>query len=116
MNWVEYLLSLALTGLIIGGLARLVLPGREAIGIFGTILAGIAGSFVGGIVARLLFGTVSWWVALALAVAGAVLFILPYRMFVVPTAAPVVVEQPVVVDRTYGRSSMFGGWRRRRWF
>ncbi len=112
MNWLNYLLSLALTGLLIGGLARLVLPGREAIGIFGTILAGIAGSFVGGIVARLLFGVVSWWVALALAVAGAVLFILPYRVFMVPTS-PVVVDEPVVVDRDYHRPSLFGGWRRR---
>jgi uncharacterized membrane protein YeaQ/YmgE (transglycosylase-associated protein family) len=114
MNWVNYLLSLALTGLLIGGLARLVLPGREAIGIFGTILAGIAGSFVGGIVARWLFGAVSWWVGLALAVAGAVLFILPYRVFFAPTA-PVVVDEPVVVDRTYGRPGLFGG-RRRRFF
>jgi uncharacterized membrane protein YeaQ/YmgE (transglycosylase-associated protein family) len=114
MNWINYLLWLALTGLLVGGLARLVLPGREAIGIFGTILAGIAGSFVGGIVARWLFGAVSWWVGLALAVAGAVLFILPYRVFFVPTA-PVVVDQPVVVDRDYARPGLFGG-RRRRFF
>ena len=106
MNWLNFLLSMALTGLIVGGLARLVLPGREAIGIFGTILAGIAGSFVGGIVARFLFGSVSWLVALALAVAGAVLFILPYRVWFVPPVETVVVEEPYA-----RRSSMFGGWR-----
>lgn len=114
MNWVNYLFWLALAGLLIGGLARLVLPGREAIGIFGTILAGIAGSFVGGILGRWLFGAVNPWVGLALAVAGAVLFLLPYRVWFGPTA-PVVYDEPVVVDRTYGRPGLFRG-RRRRWF
>lgn len=107
MDWLNFLLSLAITGLIVGGLARLVLPGREAIGIFGTILAGIAGSFVGGIIGRLLFGNMSWLLALILAVAGAVLFILPYRVWFVPPA------ETVVVDRPYARPSLFGGWRRR---
>ena len=114
MNWINYLFWLALTGLLIGGLARLVLPGREAIGIFGTILAGIAGSFVGGIVGRWLFGGVGGWLGLLLAVLGAILFILPYRVWFAPTA-PVVVDEPVVVDRTYGRPGLFSSWRRR-WY
>lgn len=106
MYWVNYFLSLAITGLIIGGLARLVLPGREAIGMFGTILAGLAGSLVGAIAARFLFGSVNWLVLLGLEVAGAVLFILPYRVMVYqPT-------RPVVVDRSYVRPGLFS--RRRR--
>lgn len=43
------LLWWALTGLVIGALARLVLPGEQAIGWLGTIGAGIAGSLLGGI-------------------------------------------------------------------
>jgi uncharacterized membrane protein YeaQ/YmgE (transglycosylase-associated protein family) len=49
------LLSLFLVGLIAGGLARLIVPGPDPIGIFGTALLGIVGSFVGGFLAALLF-------------------------------------------------------------
>jgi uncharacterized membrane protein YeaQ/YmgE (transglycosylase-associated protein family) len=45
------LLWWALVGLVIGALARLVLPGEQAIGWLGTIAAGIAGALLGGIVA-----------------------------------------------------------------
>lgn len=80
MEWVVFFLVLALFGLIIGGLARLVLPGPESIGVLGTILAGIAGSVIGGIVGRVLFGDANWLGSLLLAVAGAILLILPFRV------------------------------------
>jgi uncharacterized membrane protein YeaQ/YmgE (transglycosylase-associated protein family) len=80
MDWVVFLIVLAVSGLIIGGLARLVLPGPESIGVLGTILAGIGGSLIGGFIGRLLFGDTNWLGALLLAVAGAVLLILPFRM------------------------------------
>jgi uncharacterized membrane protein YeaQ/YmgE (transglycosylase-associated protein family) len=44
-------LGLIVIGIVIGILARLVLPGRQHIGFFMTILLGIAGALVGGIVA-----------------------------------------------------------------
>lgn len=50
-----FLLSLFLVGLIAGGLARLIVPGPDPIGIFGTALLGIVGSFVGGFLVSLLF-------------------------------------------------------------
>ena len=78
-NWLLFLLVLALFGLVVGGLARLVLPGPETIGILGTILAGIGGSLLGGFIGRLLFGDTNWLGSLVLAVAGAVLLILPFR-------------------------------------
>ena len=43
------LLGLVLTGLIVGGLARLVLPGRQQIGLLTTSLIGIAASLLGGV-------------------------------------------------------------------
>jgi uncharacterized membrane protein YeaQ/YmgE (transglycosylase-associated protein family) len=43
------LLGYALTGLVIGALARLVVPRTEGLGILATILYGIAGSLLGGI-------------------------------------------------------------------
>lgn len=79
MEWLVFFLMLAVFGLIIGGLARLILPGPEAIGVLGTILAGIGGSLIGGFVGRLLFGDTNWLGSLLLATAGAVLLILPFR-------------------------------------
>lgn len=43
-----------LVGILIGALARLVLPGRQEITYLGTALAGIAGSLLGGIIADIL--------------------------------------------------------------
>ena len=45
------ILGLILIGIVIGVLARLVLPGRQKIGAGLTILLGIAGALVGGIIA-----------------------------------------------------------------
>lgn len=44
------LLWLAIVGLVIGALARLVVPGGQSIGILRTTLYGVAGSLLGGIV------------------------------------------------------------------
>ena len=44
-------LGLILIGIVIGVLARLVIPGRQRIGVVMTILLGIAGAVVGGVVA-----------------------------------------------------------------
>ena len=45
------ILGLIVIGIVIGILARLVMPGRQHIGVLMTILLGIAGALVGGIVA-----------------------------------------------------------------
>jgi uncharacterized membrane protein YeaQ/YmgE (transglycosylase-associated protein family) len=45
------ILGLIIIGIVVGILARLVLPGRQPIGMWMTILLGIAGALVGGIVA-----------------------------------------------------------------
>ena len=44
-------LGLILIGIVIGIIARLVLPGRQRIGALVTVLLGICGALVGGIVA-----------------------------------------------------------------
>jgi uncharacterized membrane protein YeaQ/YmgE (transglycosylase-associated protein family) len=45
------ILGLIVIGIVIGVLARLVLPGRQRIGASLTVVLGIAGALVGGIVA-----------------------------------------------------------------
>nr|WP_217499808.1 GlsB/YeaQ/YmgE family stress response membrane protein [Curtobacterium flaccumfaciens] len=42
-------------GLIAGALARLIIPGKQNIGILMTIVLGIVGSFVGGFLGYLIF-------------------------------------------------------------
>lgn len=44
-----------LAGLIVGVLARLLVPGPDPMGWLGTIVLGIVGSLVGGFLANLLF-------------------------------------------------------------
>jgi uncharacterized membrane protein YeaQ/YmgE (transglycosylase-associated protein family) len=79
MDLVVFLLLLALSGLIVGGLARFAVPGPDPMSIWATIALGIAGSFVGGIVARLL-GLEG--AGIILMVLGAVGVLLVYRRFV----------------------------------
>jgi uncharacterized membrane protein YeaQ/YmgE (transglycosylase-associated protein family) len=43
-------------GLIAGALARLLVPGRQSMGLMMTMILGLVGSIIGGIVGALLFG------------------------------------------------------------
>ena len=49
------LIALLIVGAIAGAVARLLIPGRQPMGIAKTILLGIVGSFVGGLLGDLLF-------------------------------------------------------------
>ena len=51
---VTFIIVLIIVGLIAGLVARLLLPGRDPIGILGTIVLGIVGSFVGGFLQNLI--------------------------------------------------------------
>ena len=67
-----YIILLVLSGLIVGALGRLAIPGPNPMSIGMTILVGIGGSFLGGIVGRLIFNSNG---GLILAVAGAALIV-----------------------------------------
>lgn len=76
------ILSWIILGLIVGALARWIMPGRESGGILITILLGIGGAFVGGFIGSLLgFGSVTGFNlgSLALAVVGALLLLWGHR-------------------------------------
>jgi len=45
-----------IAGLVVGAIARLLVPGRQSMGIIMTIVCGIVGAFVGGYIASLMFG------------------------------------------------------------
>jgi len=73
------LISLAISGLVIGALARLALPGPDPMGILATIGLGLAGTFVGGLIASIFFGTYG---SLLFSLAAAILLLYLYRRFV----------------------------------
>ena len=50
---IGFIIGLLIVGLIAGAIARLLMPGRDPLGILGTIVLGIAGSFVGGFLQNL---------------------------------------------------------------
>jgi len=52
---IAYLVLLALSGLIVGGLARLALPGKDPLTLWQTMLVGWAGSFGAGLLSLLAF-------------------------------------------------------------
>jgi len=51
---VVFIIVLLIVGFIVGAIARLLMPGRDSIGVLGTILLGIVGSFVGGFLQNLI--------------------------------------------------------------
>jgi uncharacterized membrane protein YeaQ/YmgE (transglycosylase-associated protein family) len=72
-------------GLIVGVLARLVLPGREAfppgaLGWLLTALLGIAGAFVGSMIARSLWADAGYAAGWIMSIIGAILLLLLVRM------------------------------------
>jgi uncharacterized membrane protein YeaQ/YmgE (transglycosylase-associated protein family) len=68
-------------GLIVGGIAKLLMPGKDPGGCIITILLGVAGAFVAGYLGRL----VGWYqpgepAGFIASVIGAMLLLLIYRM------------------------------------
>jgi uncharacterized membrane protein YeaQ/YmgE (transglycosylase-associated protein family) len=55
MSLIAYLILLVISGLFVGALARLLMPGRDPMTIGQTILTGMAGSFLAGLLYVLLF-------------------------------------------------------------
>lgn len=53
---IGFILYLLVVGLIAGLVARLLVPGKDTLGVRGTLVLGIVGSFVGGFIGYVLFG------------------------------------------------------------
>lgn len=55
MSLILYLLLVAITGLFVGALGRLAIPGRDPMTLTQTMLVGIAGSLAAGLLSLLIF-------------------------------------------------------------
>lgn len=72
-----------LVGLVVGALAKLIMPGKDPGGILITIALGVAGAFL----ARLIGRAVGWYAAgdtpgIILSVAGAIVLLVGYRLII----------------------------------
>ncbi len=81
-----------LIGLIVGVIARLIIPGKEAIagGALGwliTALIGIAGAFLGTLIGGALWGGEGYEAGWIMSIVGAVILLLIYRLIVSKTSA-----------------------------
>ena len=79
LSLVVLILALLLTGLVVGALARLALPGPDPMPIWATILLGWAGSLLGGIVSGILLGRPA---GIIISVLAATLVLYLYRRYV----------------------------------
>lgn len=73
-----------IAGLIVGVIARLLLPGREALpaGALGwlvTALIGLAGAFVGGVIARTLWAGEDYTAGWIMSILGSIILLLIVR-------------------------------------
>ena len=73
------LLWTLIIGLVVGAIAKFLMPGKDPGGFIITILLGIAGAFVGTWIGRLIWGSnyLAGWI---LSILGAMLLLLIYRM------------------------------------
>ena len=75
MEALAYVLALVVNGLIVGALARLLLPGPDPMSIFQTLLVGVAGSLIAGLITLYAFEeAAAWGFAIALVAAIAIVF------------------------------------------
>jgi len=74
-----FLLLLALMGLVVGGLARLAVPGPDPMPWWATILLGVAGMFLGGLISVTFLDAAY---SLIVAIVAAALLLIAYRRFV----------------------------------
>jgi uncharacterized membrane protein YeaQ/YmgE (transglycosylase-associated protein family) len=80
-----YLLITLIVGLVVGALAKLVMPGRDPGGVIVTMLLGVAGAFVAGVLGH----SLGWYAigdgpGLIASVIGAVILLGMYRLIARP--------------------------------
>ena len=74
------ILGLLFIGLLVGIVAKLLMPGRDPGGFIITILLGIAGSFVGAYISSFLLVSTGWFTSFVMAVIGAMILLAIYRL------------------------------------
>jgi uncharacterized membrane protein YeaQ/YmgE (transglycosylase-associated protein family) len=76
MDLIVYLIFLALSGLVVGALGRLALPGPDPMTILQTILLGIAASFIAGLIWWAIFDHNGGGILLSVVVAALIVYLI----------------------------------------
>lgn len=77
-----HIIYMLVIGLVVGALAKLVMPGRDPGGILVTILIGVAGSMLAGFIGRAMhWYTPGQGADFIASILGAVLLLAGYRLF-----------------------------------
>ena len=69
-------------GLVVGAIAKLLMPGKDPGGCIITMLLGIAGAFVGTWIGRLVTGNETYTARWIMSIVGAMLLLLLYRLVI----------------------------------
>jgi uncharacterized membrane protein YeaQ/YmgE (transglycosylase-associated protein family) len=76
MSIIVFLIVIAVSGLFVGALARLALPGKDPMSIGETMLVGIAGSIAAGLVGWALFGRNGGSIVLSVLFATGIVYVI----------------------------------------
>jgi uncharacterized membrane protein YeaQ/YmgE (transglycosylase-associated protein family) len=76
MDLLLYLLLLAVTGLLVGALGRLALPGRDPMTLMQTMLVGIAATLIVGLLSWALFGAEGGSILISVLVAMGIVWLI----------------------------------------
>ena len=79
MNLTAILVT-CIIGLIIGAVAKLLMPGKDPGGCIITMLLGIAGAWLGTFIGRMIFAGPNYAAGWIMSIVGAMLLLLIYRM------------------------------------
>jgi uncharacterized membrane protein YeaQ/YmgE (transglycosylase-associated protein family) len=79
MNLTAILVT-CLIGLVVGAIAKLLMPGKDPGGCIITMLLGIAGAWLGTFLGRLTFGGENYAAGWIMSLVGAMILLLIYRM------------------------------------
>ena len=74
MDTILYIILLAVTGLFVGALGRLAVPGRDPMTLGQTMLVGLAATIIAGLLAMALFGAEGGGLLLSVLVAMGIVF------------------------------------------
>ena len=75
-----HLIGQAIFGLIVGALAKFLMPGKDPGGLIVTALIGLAGSMVGTFLGRTLFGSGNYSAGWIMSIIGAMILLGLYRV------------------------------------
>jgi uncharacterized membrane protein YeaQ/YmgE (transglycosylase-associated protein family) len=76
MDTILYIILLAVTGLFVGALGRLALPGRDPMSLLQTMLVGLGATFIVGLLTMALFGAEGGSLILSVLVAMGIVWLI----------------------------------------